>query len=377
MAYQDLTYRTFDWLRFPLALMVVYIHNFNVIQSSYFINWGHLEGMDYFNILRVYGSLVLTHIAVPLFFIISGHLFFRSFDEWNWKVYFNKLERRFNTLLVPYSAWITIAILIAISLKCAPLIIHHNDFSQLGWICDKFGLSSYWNSESWNSDRLNWLGCTVPSSSPYLVPMWFIRDLMVMIIMSPVIYKCLIEGGKLFIGILFLSYISLVWPFLPGFDIESVFFFVLGGYISLYNTKLTFIERHKFHIALFAMILSVVLIFYYGHLSYIGNKIYPFWVILGVMAFYYICRDVVSKYPLSKWNKAIINLKGTSFFIFAFHTIILTYVNRILKKTLPDHFISYIIIYLVSPLIVVTICVATYKLTKMYFPRLSKILSGR
>lgn len=376
---QELTYKTFDWLRFPLAVMVVYLHNFNLVNKPYLItNWEDINGMDIFNIVRVYGSLLVTNIAVPLFFVISGFLFFKNFDKWNWRLYLEKLKRRFYTLLIPYLTWITIAIIIAISLKCMSLIIHHEDLSQLWiWSCDKFGLSSYWNSEIWNSDRLNWLGYAVPSYSPYLVPMWFIRDLILMVVLSPIIYICITWGGKLFMEILFLSYISLVWPYFPGFDIESVFYFTLGGWLVINNVDLFPPRRYKLVISSFALLLSVVLIYYYGHITFWGNKIYPFFILSGVMAIFFISSNLVNSSSKQVISTFFIGLKDTSFFIFAFHTIILGYVNLLLKKMLPDHYISYILIYVFSPLVIVTICVIIYKAIKSASPMLSKILSGR
>ncbi len=45
---------------------------------------------------------VHTKIAVPLFFIISGALYYRDYDH---SKYFDKIRRRFFSLIVPFLLW--------------------------------------------------------------------------------------------------------------------------------------------------------------------------------------------------------------------------------------------------------------------------------
>lgn len=188
--------RTIDFLRFPMAVMVVYIHNFTLFDIPYTIDWYHFDGMSIYNLIRVYVSLVLTHIAVPAFFLISGFLLFKGLEEWNWKVYYGKLRNRFRSLLIPYLTWIIIALAIGVSIKCLSLWHHHSDFSELySWVEENVRLSSFWNIKEWNASRLNWLGYPVPASAPYLIPLWFIRDLLVMVIIAPLFYYLMRQSG--------------------------------------------------------------------------------------------------------------------------------------------------------------------------------------
>ena len=48
---------------------------------------------------------IVCGVAVPTFFCISGFLFFMNFDEWDWRVFGNKVRRRVSTLLLPYILW--------------------------------------------------------------------------------------------------------------------------------------------------------------------------------------------------------------------------------------------------------------------------------
>ncbi len=85
-------------LRFPLAVMVVFIHS------------GNKPFVDSGEWIRVMFADVIPAIAVPLFFLISGYLFFRGLERWNWDEWMKKMYRRVHTLLIPYLIWTTLYI---------------------------------------------------------------------------------------------------------------------------------------------------------------------------------------------------------------------------------------------------------------------------
>ena len=114
MNHDELKYKVFDWLRFPLIVFVVYIHSFGKPIDFYAIDFSNLTSIDCYNLFRISISHVLTHIAVPMFFFISGFLFFNKLQEWNRTVYFGKLRKRIKTLLVPFIIWNTIKILLKV-----------------------------------------------------------------------------------------------------------------------------------------------------------------------------------------------------------------------------------------------------------------------
>ena len=102
---QDL--KAFHLLRFPLFVLVVYIHtmDWNLHNSGPFA-WKLYDN------IRILISGIIGHAAVPTFFIISGYLFFLSKDTFDFETYLSKLKRRFTTLFVPYIIWNSIYILI-------------------------------------------------------------------------------------------------------------------------------------------------------------------------------------------------------------------------------------------------------------------------
>ena len=80
------------------TMMVVYRHSLNYL--AFFNSWtGH--GISGF---VEDGVSLLTEIAVPYFFIISGFFFFRiSYYEKN--NYFKMLKKKAKTLLIPFIFW--------------------------------------------------------------------------------------------------------------------------------------------------------------------------------------------------------------------------------------------------------------------------------
>ena len=76
--YQDLQSQTLNIIRFPLIILVVFIHNQGIGDklSDIYINWSNLSDIDYYNFIRLFTVQVIARIAVPAFFIISRFLFF-------------------------------------------------------------------------------------------------------------------------------------------------------------------------------------------------------------------------------------------------------------------------------------------------------------
>ena len=87
MDVERLQLRVFDWIRFPLIVFVVFLHS----TRDYLVGpdiEGSMIGVEFnFNLIFIYTKVlfleVLTKVAVPGFFFISGYLFFYSIKEFN------------------------------------------------------------------------------------------------------------------------------------------------------------------------------------------------------------------------------------------------------------------------------------------------------
>jgi fucose 4-O-acetylase-like acetyltransferase len=97
----------FDQLRFPLTVLVVCEHLFHPMRLRDTV----YDADNYFTVslFEMIKEIFFIHANVPVFFFISGFLFFYSVD-FNTDVYKRKIKSRVKTLLIPYIIWNTFAI---------------------------------------------------------------------------------------------------------------------------------------------------------------------------------------------------------------------------------------------------------------------------
>jgi surface polysaccharide O-acyltransferase-like enzyme len=112
--------------------------------------------------------------CVHFFFIISGFLFFQKFNL-SLNSYLEKLKSRFRTLLVPYLFW-NLAVL-AIAIIGLNILATGSVFR--GHYKNLIGDYSF----------ANFIDCLTGYSmgSPIAYHLWYVRDLMGMVILSPVL----------------------------------------------------------------------------------------------------------------------------------------------------------------------------------------------
>lgn len=164
-----------SFLRFPLIVAVVFIHSIpenvglNALSDVTNDNLTVYEGTRYFI------SNIVARIAVPAFFFISGFLFFRKTDYFNINAYVQKLKKRGKSLLIPYLFWNLVVILLSWGTQTflKDLLSGKNllitDYTWLNW------LQAFWNGNAGKNMPINY-------------PLWFIRDLMVVVLFSPIVY---------------------------------------------------------------------------------------------------------------------------------------------------------------------------------------------
>lgn len=215
-------------LRFPMAAGVVFIHN-NIIRGGV---QTAVDSGDW-NTLGVLATVITTFfgMAVPTFFFLSGFLFFNKLETWNWESYFTKLRRRVRSLLIPYMIWNIISIFGEAQ----------NIYRLGGNLSDYFGgftpsgiLRLFWCSGTYASTNTNYLGINHLTDYPADIPLWFMRDLIVMILLAPIIYWLIRKTRWLWLALLLPVYVLGLCPtIIPGFSVNTLFFFAAGAYYAL------------------------------------------------------------------------------------------------------------------------------------------------
>lgn len=380
-SYTNMISQTISFLRFPLIVAVVYIH-FNISRkgiSVHGINYG-TDNPDWYYFTINLVSSVIASIAVPLFFFISGYLFFFQ-KEFNRREYLLKLQKRIKTLLIPYLLWNLIAIIFQV-VRLIPF------FSSIfpGAYKSEIHLSfiRVFNTFFNNTDTNGIIVCPIEYTMteiinepfPIDIPLWYIRDLMVMIIISPIIYWMIKKFHVWYVvGLCVIWYLgNLIIP--DGGYIHmlftSTFFFSWGSTYSI--MRIDFVETMQKVRYLTILYIPIAIFDTQTLFTEYNIYIHKLGILFGIIAVINIASQIV------KSGKVTINhlLLNSTFFIFALHKLIIDDVAKVVFSLLhlPDSTFVMFTLYVVIPLITICVCVLLYKLIKQRLPFLCFLLTG-
>ena len=360
-------YEVFNWLRFPLMVLVVFVH----VKAPGIMSNSNLAGIGLYDMLRRAISLTLAQTAVPMFFFISGYLFFNRLHDWNWSVYLGKLRKRCKTLLVPFVLWNTIAI-VALFLA----FVRHAGFHEAtGLIFNNDFWSLYWCSHKWPGPP-SWFGVPSLMTGPCLQPLWFLRDLMVVMVLSPLLW-CLFRYLRVWgLLILLFCYVSAV-PIGSSLSTTSLFFFGAGAYMNMNQVNLPQLAwRYRYLVWTVTIVLWIVTVMAVGYDAYGNPKfslISPFFVLAGIMA-----MMALAAVAVKKGHRIPALLSNSTFFIFVAHALLLEVSYNIFKSLLGNGNVLMLILrYFLAAILPVVICVLLYWLLRKFTPRLCGILTGQ
>ena len=363
-----LSSRTITALRFPCAIAVVLIHVFNFAPD--------VRPSSLFAVIEVALSHGLCRIAVPVFFFISGYLFFSRLKDWDWSFYFGKLRKRGKTLLVPYLLWVSLAILWLVAYHRLTHLVPGEGAVSLGQYLSDNG----WGLMYWNCARhfqffstTNILGWEMPSTFPYNYPLWFIRDLIVLCVFAPVIHFAVRKTKGWILAVLYPLYLMNIWIPLDGFSPEGWFFFSLGAFLRL-SGKDPVSTFRRFQIPSYvALAVATVLCV----LTY-GSEGWPYArciiTLPGLVAAFNLTANLLQKGIVR--DHAF--LAECSFPVFAGHTVGLTTLTAILFNKLFPELTDFtrFLIFLLRPAIIIVIIVAAFYLAKRFLPRTTALFTG-
>ena len=383
MTNDELLSKTISFLRFPLTVGVVFIH-FNLAKyglSMHGVTYG-LNTPDWYYYIISFFSEVLPRIGVPLFFLISGFLFFYRKD-FNSTVYKQKLRTRAVTLLIPYFLWNIIAILIKVSYKLPFLSSVFPNAHKIDILLSPERLFNTFFANFSNEGIFvtpvieEELTDEINNPFPIDVPMWYVRDLMVMVILAPMIYWLIKKSGIWFITVL-----GIIWYFIkplffpnggyPVLFFTAAFFFSFGAYFSINKTSFVDYMRKAKYTPLIYLLLAIADTFtkktdynIYFHEAGILAGV----VSVVIVTSYLIERGIV---------KVNLTLANCSFFVFALHKLIMRDIGKVLFSVfhLTDNTSSMLFLYIVVPTITIILCIIIYLFLKRYLNNVCNLLTG-
>ncbi|QOG04126.1 acyltransferase [Flavobacterium sp. MDT1-60] len=335
-------------------ILVVYLHSYNLLinigENSRTINKG------YNSFIQEFVSKGVTNIAVPFFFVISGYLFFLNVDGY-WNEFLLKYKKRISTLLVPYLLWSMFGILFYFTLQSVPI---SKPFFT------KQLISNYSIIELLN----------VLFLKPIPYQLWFIRDLIILILFSPLIYRLVKLSNYFILLLLSILWLARIDYFL--FSNEAFFFFIIGAFISIKSTKLE--EKiNKSFFFYFLIWLSLVLFktilnntaLRSDYFLYFLNKISILFGIIAVWSGY----DVYFKKREMSEVK-IAPIFQYSFFIYVAHEPMLTIYKKVLYVILGQNEMVSFVIYVVAPILTISSSLIIGFFLKKHLSKLYSLLTG-
>lgn len=357
--------KTIHFLRFPLIVGVVFIHTdfsnivIGGVKQISFVNF------PVFARIFFLFSKVIFEVCVPLFFFISGFLFFYRTEGFSLKIYLKKLKSRVHSLLIPYVFWNVVVLVfffLAQTLFSGSLVSGVNklivNYSVTDW------LWSFWDTSHVNPH----VEKTLPVNSPF----WFIRDLMVVVILSPVFYFLIKKLGILAVALLGLLWLYNPYFYLPGCSTAAFFFFAAGAYFSVY--KKDFVALMKPHVSWTAgLYIFLILVEFY----FLGKSWWPYLYCANVMVGILFSIGLSAHFMEHGRWRASAFLANASFFIFAYHRLPLVFVIKVLFNIVrPQSDAELLFLYLLCPAIVILIGLLLYSLLKRVLPTFTAIICG-
>lgn len=346
-------------LSFLLVVQVVFIHAYYQVWHE---NPSGLNKLNFF--IQYLVSQELCRIAVPLFFIISGYLFFADCTaDLGWFIV--KWKRRIKTLLIPYLLWSIIG------------LISYFVMQNTSWATRFFTrklLKDYTIFEL--IATLLW--------SPVPYQLWFLRYLILYVLLTPLIYlickKCdgvlvfLLVFSSLVLVPIFIYY-RLFDFFLLGPVLHFFGFFLLGSYLSINGDCSRYDSREApcWH----SCLAWVALCLTDSYLEVIHNirilGLHEFAIFLGIYCAW-ILSDRIQRYTS---RVRLVALSSYSFFLFASHEPLLTIVKKGGNFLVGEQStFMFMLLYFLCPLTTIFLSISSAVLLNRYLPKVFIQLTG-
>ena len=309
-------YEVMRRVRLPLIILVTYAHSYGAIREGYSMLG---SGWDSYEILKILVSQTLVKVAVPAFFIMSGYLFFANVEEFTKQIYQQKIRRRIKTLLIPYIIW---NLMMAIKLN------------SLGTL-----LSGLW--------------------TPVNMPLWFLRDLMIVSLATPIIYIFIKKLGWWLIVILFPIYLTGLFAIQPEPNPYAICFFTLGAILSI--KKMDLVETCMRYVKP-AFALSVILMI--AMMLTYGSEVY-----MGLMLMFRI-TSVVALFGLAQMGQSPMCSEAAYFIYLSHYVLFFGFIDKGFFDLFGGSTASLCAHYLFCPLIKAAILILIYWVYRQFLAKI-------
>lgn len=333
-------------LSFICIILVLYIH------SGFHDTPNEIQGMYINYYLQESISGQIGRLAVPLFFMISGYLFF--YDCIKLETVYIKQKRRIRSLLLPYLVAGLFLPFFYILLGLVPGTDRFVNSFDTSWC------------EGNIIDILYHMYWDAGNGSPMGFHLWFLRDLIIIVLLSPFIYvmKKIDKKGCFVCLAIFIC--SLLWPVFCS----SLFWFILGSY---YLGKIVYNSSFVLLLLVLYVTLSTIELFYP---SSIWIQIDLLLKIIGVIVVWNLYDlfipqhfDLLNHF----WLKIVTKY---TFFVYLYHEPTINIVRKIVVLPFGRSSFGFAFSYLLSPLFFYILFILFGRFFSRSFPKIYSFCTG-
>ena len=250
-------------------------------------------------------------IAVPFFFTASGYFLAKHCSEAGW--WCRECRKRVRSLLVPYLVWSAVAVLLTIGMIAGANMVHGRELLQnipcsWKWWARAFGIN--------------------PFCYPGMVPLWYLRTLMIFVFVSPLLYIAVKRGGAKILLIIYVASCA-VGLFAYGhlylfmrytFQLNGMFYFVLGMIVRLRGYD---VEMKSWIMPFISLLFGIVVLGYSICSFEVGTRTFEVVRLIFVPLFLFALWNLLPLVKLPQW------LTSTAFPIFLLHTLVWRFLGAV------------------------------------------------
>ncbi len=344
--------RLIDAIRLPLVIMVIFSHCI-LIRKNIPISLDNLTEATLFQFSELFVRS-LGGIAVAGFALISGYFFFLK-EEFTLKYYTKAIFKRKNSLLYPYILWNIIAIIALWSKNL---------------IAQELGVSAGVNTSE--LAVLNNYSILDLLLLPIDGPLWYIRELIVITLISPLIgllFRYLKKWSILvFLAFYFFS-ISI------GISVPILSFFCFGAYLAKEQIDIIALANR---LRWFGYIGSII--FFIALILYCDAQYYPLIKNITTISLIILIFNFVDKLEKqgSKLIDTFLQFTPAVFFMYAIHSIILINLARgvLYTTALANLALGKVAITLITGIFALVMSYTIYAIMKKLMPKTLAVLCG-
>lgn len=356
------------WLRILMCSLVVFVHTPFIETPAVWPQILHTTIKGTFSCL-----------AVSFFFLASGYFYFEKLEPpFTWKFYKKQSTKRLKSLLLPYILWCGLAlcsVLITAFVRYKIGEITYKEFNN--HLTISYIIHSFWDLEE-GITNVNILGTTNSFSYPLLVPLWFLRDLIIISFLSPIIWYAIKTIDKFFILIITGFYLCMFWQ-TTGLSVQCIYFFSVGAYCSIREIDISTLCKKFRWITLSISILIILF------MTTTANNTYAYTLQRSLLSIMLLITIIGWSESILINKSHIISLSSSTFFIYCFHgmpsskTSVINFTHKIATQIPYPPSLDNImpcILYFIEGLGNICICFIAYEILKLTFPKICTQLCG-